>query len=74
MQYEALVKAIWTLHAASDSSIVKLQSNLSIESAKWADRIPQISELLAELEGKAPPDALSPLNGFKEYSWKPLSS
>lgn len=74
MQYEALVKAIWTLYAASDSSIVKLQSNLSIESAKWADRIPQISELLAELEGKAPPDALSPLNEFKEYSWKPLSS
>lgn len=74
MQYESLVKAIWALYAASESSISKLQSNLNHEKIKWADKIPLLSELLVELEGKAPAQALGPLNEFKEYSWKPLSS
>lgn len=74
MQYEALVKAIWALYAASDNSISKLQSNLNAENAKWADRIPLLRELLVELEEKAPAQLLTPLHEFKEYSWKPLSS
>lgn len=74
MQYEALVKAIWALYAASETSITKLQSNLNPEDAKWADKIPLLGELLVELEGKAPALALGPLKEFKEYSWKPLSS
>lgn len=74
MQYEALVKAIWALYAASDNSISKLQSNLNAENAKRADRIPPLQELLVELEGKAPTQLLVPLYEFKEYSWKPLSS
>ena len=74
MQYEALVKAIWALYAASDNSISKLQSNLNADNAKWADKIPLLGELLVELEGKAPAQALGPLNEFREYSWKPLSS
>lgn len=74
MQYEALVKAIWALYAASETSITKLQSTLNPENAKWADKIPLLGELLVELEGKAPARALGPLKEFKEYSWKPLSS
>jgi hypothetical protein len=74
MQYEALVKAIWARYAASENSLSKLQSNLSHETVKWADKIPPLSGLLVELEGKAPAQALAQLNEFKEYSWKPLSS
>jgi hypothetical protein len=74
MQYEALVKAIWALYAASDNSISKLQGKLNADNAKWADKIPLLGELLVELEGKAPAQALGPLKEFKEYSWKPLSS
>lgn len=74
MQYEALVKAIWALYAASDNSISKLQSSLNHETVKSADRIPMLSALLVELEGKAPAQALGQLNEFKEYSWKALSS
>lgn len=74
MQYEALVKAIWARYAASENSISKLQSNLNPETVKWADKIPLLSELLVELEGKAPAQALVSLNEFKESSWKPLSS
>jgi hypothetical protein len=74
MQYESLVKAVWALYAASDTSLKKLQSELNNESAKWADKVPPLSEILSELEGKAPPQAVGPLREFKEYSWKPLSS
>jgi hypothetical protein len=74
MQYEALVKAVWAFYAASENSIAKLQSNLNADNAKWADKIPLLGEILLELEGKAPGQALGPLNEFKEYSWKPLSS
>ena len=74
MQYEALTKAIWALYAASETSISKLNSNLSHGSVKWADKIPLLNELLVELNGKAPAQALGQLNEFKEYSWKPLSS
>lgn len=74
MQYEALTKAIWALYAASETSISKIHSDLNHETAKWADKIPLLSELLIELNGKAPAQALGQLNEFKEYSWKPLSS
>lgn len=74
MQYEALTKAIWILYAASDSSINKLSSELKPETANWADKVPLLSEMLEQLKGKAPPNAIDPLLEFKENSWKPLSS
>ncbi len=74
MQYEALVKAVWVFYAASENSVSKVQSTLNHETEKWADRIPLLSEILAELEGKAPPEALGPLKEFKEYSWRALNS
>lgn len=74
MQYESLVKAVWSLYAASDNTISKLQCDLNAETAKWADKVPLLNEILVELEGKAPPQAIGPLLEFKEYSWKPLSS
>ena len=74
MQYEALVKSIWALYAASEKSIEKLQSELSDDTAKWADTLPTLREMLSELNGKAPLEALNPLIEFRDYSWKPLSS
>lgn len=74
MQYEALVKSIWALYAASENSIQKLQSELSNDTAKWADKLPTLNEMLEELNDKAPQAALSSLIEFRDYSWKPLSS
>jgi hypothetical protein len=74
MQYEALVKAFWTLYAASDEAVDKLQVELTYSSAKSADKVPTLAEMLAALSGKAPPQAIYPLLEFKDYSWKPLSS
>lgn len=74
MQYEALVKAMWIRYAASESSVSKLAFELNHETAKRADKVPQLSDMLGELDGKAPKQAIDPLLEFKEYSWKPLSS
>lgn len=74
MQYESLVRAMWLYYAASDIAVSKLMASLTNESAKRANKLPMLSEMLKKLEGKAPQVALDQLLEFKEYSWKPLSS
>lgn len=74
LQYEALVRAVWLLYAASDTNVSKLINDLTANSAHKANQLPMLGEMLAKLEGKAPEQALSMLKEFKEYSWKPLSS
>lgn len=74
LQYEALVRAMWLLYAASDDAVSKLMSELCAESAQKANSIPMLTEMLEKLQGKAPSEALEMLQEFKEYSWKPLSS
>jgi hypothetical protein len=74
LQFEALVRAMWLLYAASDASVSKLMCELTDESAKKADKLPLLSEMLAKLDGKAPKEAMDLLLEFKEYSWKSLSS
>ncbi len=74
LQYEALVRAMWLLYAASDIAVSKLTSELTQETANRADKLPMLSEMLEKLQGKAPQDAVNMLLEFKEYSWKPLSS
>jgi hypothetical protein len=65
---------MWLLYAASELSTSKLMSELTHESAKKADKLPMLSEMLKNLDGKAPKEAMDSLFEFKEYSWKPLSS
>jgi hypothetical protein len=74
LQYESLVRAFWVRCAATDGFVTKLMAELSAESARVANKIPMLSEMLKSLEGKAPKEALDMLLEFKEYSWKPLSS
>lgn len=74
LQYEALVRAMWLLYAASDVAVDKLMAELTNESAKKANNLPMLSEMLTKLEGKAPEVAMDALNEFKQYSWKALSS
>jgi len=74
LQYEALVRAMWLLYSASDLAVSKLMSELTHESARKANKLPMLSEMLAKLDNKAPKEAMDLLYEFKEYSWKPLSS
>ena len=74
LQYEALVRSMWLLYAASDQSVKKLSCELTRETAHKANQMPMLSEMLHKLDGKAPQVALDMLLEFKKYSWKPLSS
>ncbi len=74
MQYESFVRAMWLYYSASDIAVSKLMADLTNESAKRANKIPMLSEMLKNLEGKAPQVAMDQLLEFKQYSWKPLSS
>lgn len=74
LQYEALVRAMWLLYAASDIAVDKLMAELTNESAQKANKLTMLSEMLTKLEGKAPEVAMDALNEFKQYSWKALSS
>ncbi len=74
LQYEALVRAMWLWYAASDAVTSRLMGEFTHENAKKADRLSMMTQMLTELEGKPPADAMQMLLQFKEHSWKPLSS
>lgn len=74
LEYEAMVRAMWITYAASEEWVEKISTELTNESASQANKIPLLTQMLGELEGKAPVEALEMLHEFREYSWKPLSS
>lgn len=74
LQYESLVRAIWITYSASSSMVEKLGAELNSENAKRANKLPMLSQMLKEMEGSTPQNALDPLIEFKEYQWKELSS
>lgn len=74
LQYEALVRAMWVIYAATDAWVEKISAELTADSAKQANKIPMLTEMLEQLKDKAPLEAIGMLHEFKEYSWKPLSS
>jgi len=74
LQYEALVRAMWLTYSASDEWVAKLGAELTAESARRADKLPMLKEMLDALTGKAPEEPMSMLHEFREYSWRPLSS
>lgn len=74
MQYESLVRAIWVLYVATEKQAELLLADLTRETAKKANNIPMVSQMLAEIEQKAPHAPINQLKEFKHYSWRPLSS
>lgn len=73
-QFEALLRAIWVLYAASEEQLVKLDTPLSIETEQGAKNLPQAADMMNVLEKTAPRNAYDALNRFKEQSWKALNS
>jgi len=74
VQYEALVRGVWLLYAASDGWVEKLSAPLNTETARKGNEGPMLSKMLEELDGKTPPAVVQQLSEFKTYSWKALSS
>src|SRR5690606_25756124 len=69
-QFEALVRSIWILYAASDESIAKLSDVLTLDSEQAAKNLPQLTEMMDGLSKRGPPQAHDALLRFKLNSWK----
>ena len=74
LQYEAIVRAVWLLYAASDVAVSKLAVQLTPDSEQKANNIPMISEMLGQVNSKAPQQAAQMLNEFKDVSGKAMNS
>lgn len=73
-QFEALVRSIWLLYAATDAHLSKLDAKLTLESEQAAKNMHQTADMMQDLEKMAPPQAFDALFRFKENSWKALNS
>jgi hypothetical protein len=73
-QFEALLRSIWILYAATDEQLSKLSAELTIETEQGAKNLPQAADMMAAVNKKGPPQAYEALNRFKEGSWKTLNS
>jgi len=73
-QFEAVVRSIWLLCAASDQLVARICATLSQESEQAAKSMPQTSTMMEHLAKKAPPQAYDALSRFKSNSWGALNS
>jgi len=74
LQFESYVRGLWILYAASEIELSKLTAELTHDSAKRANKMPMLSEMINQLKQKAQKNAVDPVIEFKEQQWKPLSS
>lgn len=73
-QFEALLRSIWALYAASDENLSKLSAVLTNEAEQNAKNLPQVADMMAAVGKNGPTEAFKALNRFKENSWKALNS
>lgn len=73
-QFEAVVRAIWALYAATDAQLAKLTPKLTADTEQAAKNLPSATIMIEELDKKAPPNAVAPLKEFMAYNWKALNS
>jgi len=74
LQYEAIVRAVWLLYAASDIAVSKLAVQLTDESEQKAANMPMLSEMLIQINKKAPKQASQMLHAIKDVSGKAMNS
>lgn len=73
-QFEALVRSIWLLHAASDDEVSMLAADLSSEAEHATRNLSTTAEMMRDLARSAPSQAYGALARFKESSWTALNS
>jgi hypothetical protein len=74
VQFEALTRAMWLLYAATDSEVQALLCPLTVETAKAANKLPMVTNMLLALKTAAPEAAIQQLLQFKDASAGPLNS
>lgn len=65
-QYEALVRAVWAMHAAPQTQLQRLVAPLTLESQQAAKKLPGVPEMLEKLEASGPRGAATLLGRARE--------
>lgn len=65
-QYEALVRAVWAMHAATESQLQRLVAPLTLESQQAAKKLLGVPEMLEKLEASGPRGAATLLGRARE--------
>lgn len=73
-QFEALVRSIWLLYAASDTEVGKLISNLNTETEQSSKNVAGLQEMISEIGKKGPTEAYKALVLFRDNGLKPINS
>jgi hypothetical protein len=74
LQYEALLRGAWVLHAATDQQAAKLTRTLDFEAEQLAKNLPGAADMIDALARKAPAGLVQPLQQFQSVSWRTLNS
>lgn len=74
MQFEALVRAMWLLWAASEDDLEKISAPLSAESEAAASKLPMVSKMIELLKDAGPAGAYDMVKGFKTTMLASLNS
>ncbi|WP_415756377.1 DUF6988 family protein [Pseudomonas sp. LT1P18] len=75
VQYESLVRAMWSLYGASNEQVDELLAELTPSSGRRASRASvSINSMLNAVQEKAPHAPVKSLREFKDSSWYPLNS
>ncbi len=64
-----MVCSIWVYYAASDITVEKLASDLTIDTARKANNLPMLNEMLQKMVCKAPQNALELLLELKKIKY-----
>jgi len=73
-QFESLLRSIWLLFCANDNDIEKLSAELNLDTEQAAKNMPQVAQMMAAIEKKAPKNVYDTLARFKEHNWKAMNS
>jgi hypothetical protein len=73
-QFEAVVRSVWLLYAATDAEVAKLVAQLSKESEQAAKNIASIQEMISDIEKHGPREAYNVLARFRDNALKPINS
>ncbi|UTA55179.1 hypothetical protein L3D22_04920 [Lysobacter soli] len=65
-QYEALVRAVWAMHSATEAQLQRLVAPLTLESQQAARKLPGVPEMLQKLETSGPRGAAALLGRARE--------
>jgi hypothetical protein len=74
LQYEALLRGVWLMFAATPAQVEKLASALDVEAEQGAKNLPGYSDMLNAVLRAAPEGLTAPLAEFNQYLRHALNS